>query len=332
MKGMITMKENSTQKKIKIAFIGCGEQANLAHYPSLSSFEDVEIAAVCDLNAERMNDTANKFSIDKRYTDYRKMVEDVSPDAVYAIGQTHYMYEIWMWCLSQGLNLFVEKPAGFTVHQIRNLAYMADKKNCITQVGFQRRCAPLAVKMKEECINHGPIMHAVCSFYKFAMNPYLGAIDHMYDDGVHAIDTLRWLCGGEVVSVTSRIGRVQTPDINLHIAMLGFDNGSTGVMLTNWTSGRRIFRFEMHSPGACAEVNVEDKGFFHENGDVKGIEYNTRYVAGSDKFHVYAGYEAENRKFINSVKAGIQPDTNFADAVKTSEIAEKILHCELNQH
>ena len=53
----------------------------------------------------------------------------------------------------------------------------------------------------------------------------------MMDDGVHAIDTLRWMCGGEVVKVSSQCKRIGTPDINFISALLEFDNGATGVML-----------------------------------------------------------------------------------------------------
>ena len=41
--------------------IGAGGMANGVHYPSLDSFDDVEIIAVCDLNQERLNATADKY-------------------------------------------------------------------------------------------------------------------------------------------------------------------------------------------------------------------------------------------------------------------------------
>ena len=56
-----------------------------------------------------------------------------------------------------------------------------------------------------------------------------------------------------------------------------------------------------------------------------GVEYDTREVAGSDEFYVYGGFQAKNREFIDASKAGRQPESNFADAVKTMEVAEMIL-------
>ena len=310
---------------VRVAMIGAGGMANRVHYPSLASFADVEIAAICDLDQQRLTATANQYEVEHRYTDYRKMVEEIAPNAVYVIGPPHMMVDIWIWCLSQGLNLYIEKPMGITLHQARNMHYLAEQKGCITQVSFQRRSCPMVVQLHNECLKRGPIVHAECAFYKWEPQPYLQARDHMMDDGVHAIDTLRWMCGGEVVAIESRCKRIGTPDINFISAFLHFDNGAMGVMLNSWTSGRRIFKVEMHAPGICVEAEHEGKGRLYADGDTKGIEFDTRQVAGSDAFHVYGGFQAKNREFIDAVKSGTQPASCFADAIKTMEVAEMIL-------
>jgi len=311
--------------KVTVAFIGCGDMANRVHYPSLASFSDVEIVALCDIDTEKLNATGDKYGISNRYTNYQKMIEETSPSAVYAIGQPHVMYDVWMWCLKRGLNLYIEKPMGITLHQARALAYMAEKQGCITQVGFQRRVAPLLVQLKEQCLKHGSVVHAVCEFYKYSPQPYLEARDHMMDDGVHALDTLRWICGGEVQKILSVTRSISVPDINFISAILEFDNGSTGIMINSWTSGKRIFRVQIHAPGIWAEADPEDKGHLYQDGDTQGVEYDTKVVAGSDEFFVYAGFQAKNREFIDGLKLKKQPGSNFSDALKTMEVAEKIL-------
>ena len=312
-------------EKVRVAVIGAGRMANSVHYPSLASFDDVEITAICDLDTGRLSATADTYGVEGRYTDYRKMIGDVAPDAVYAIGPPHDMYDIWMWCLGEGLNLYIEKPMGITIHQARALAYMADQHSCITQVSFQRRACPMVVMLREECLKRGPITHAVCTFYKCNIEPYLDARDHMMDDGVHAIDTLRWICSGEVVKVDSVCRSILVPDINFIMAMLHFDNGAVGVMMNSWASGRRIFRVEMHAPGICVEAEHEAKGILYADGDTQGVVYDTCEVAGSDEVYLFGGFQAKNREFIDSVKAGTQPSSHFGDAVKTMEVADLIL-------
>jgi len=312
-------------RRVRVAMIGAGAMANTVHYPSLAAFDDVELAAICDLDPARLHATADQYGVERRYEDYRRMVEEVAPEAVYAIGQPHLMYDVWMWCLRQGLNLYIEKPMGLTLHQAQMLAHVAEQQGCITQVSFQRRTCPMVVQLRDECLKRGPIVHAVCRFYKCATSPYLEARDHMMDDGVHAIDTVRWMCGGEVVKIESVTRRVRVPDINFISALLQFDTDATGLLLCSWVSGRRIFAVEMHAPGICVEAEHEGKGRLYAEGDTTGVEYDTREVAGSDELHVFGGFQAKNREFIDCVQAGKLPGSHFGDAVKTMEVAEAIL-------
>jgi virulence factor len=314
-----------TVKPLRVALIGAGHLAAAMHYPSLKTMEDVEIVGMCDMNPERLKLIGDQFGIAQRYASYRTMLEEVAPDAVYVIGPPHHMYDIWVDCLKRGLNLFIEKPMGLTLHQARNLSYLANKHGCITQVGFQRRIAPLAVKLYEECRKRGPIVHAVCRFYKCAADPFLNAADHMMDDGVHSIDTLRWLCGGEILRIQSVTKRVGTPDLNFISALIEFDNGATGILMNSWTSGRRVFSVEIHAPGVCAELEHEGQGRLYADGDTKGIEFDTHAVSGSDQIHVFGGFRAKSAEFLAAVQKGTQPSSHFGDALKTMEAAVEIL-------
>lgn len=311
---------------VRIAMIGAGRMANTVHYPSLASFGDVEIAAICDLDEDRLRSTAERYGVERCYGDYRKMIDEVAPDGVYAIGQPHLMFDVWQWCLSQGQNLYIEKPMGLTWHQARVLAHLAEEKGVITQVSHQRRSSPLLVKLREQCLRRGPIVHAVAEFYKHDPRPYLAARDRMLDDCVHAIDTVRWMCGGEVEEIQSRCRRVGTPDINWIGATLRFDNGSVGYVLTSWCSGRRVFRVQMHAPGVAVEADAEGVGHVYAEGDVQGVAFDARVVAGSDQLFIYGGFQAKNREFVDALKTGQDRTSSpFRDCLKTMEVAEKIL-------
>lgn len=318
--------QRSAKDRVRVAMIGAGGMANGVHYPSLASFDDVEMVAVCDLDPARLNTTADTYGIEKRYTNYRTMIEECAPDGVYAIGQPHIMFDIWMWCLRQGQNLYIEKPMGMSWHQARMLAHLAEEKGLITQVSHQRRTCPLLVKMHRECLRKGPITHAVCEFLKYEPRPYMEARDHMLDDCVHAIDTVRWMCGGEVIGIESHCKRIGVPDINWIGAMLQFDNGSTGLLVNSWTSGRRIFRVQMHAPGIFVDADIEGKARLYADGNVEGVEYDTVEVAGSDEYYIFGGFRAKNREFIDSLKYGEDVTSSpFRDCLKTMEVAEKIL-------
>ncbi len=315
------------QRAVRVAMIGAGGMANRVHYPSLASLDSAEIVAICDIDPGRLAATADRYDVAGRYSDYRHMVDDVKPDAVYAIGPPHHLYDVWVWLLNQRINLFVEKPLGITIHQARVLAHLAEVNGCITQVGFQRRISPLGTHMRDRCLERGPIVHAVCRFCKCDIRPFTGALDHILDDSVHAIDTLRWVCGGDVVDVQSAVRSVQVPDINFVSATLQFSTGAVGVLLNSWSSGRRIFSVEMHAPGICAEADLEGDGRIFADGDTVGIPVNAFDVAGSDEFHVYGGFLAKSREFMTCIQNGTLPGSHFGDALKTMDVAE-IIHAQ----
>ena len=318
--------QGGAKDTVRIAIIGAGGMANRVHYPSLASFDDVEMVAICDIDTERLHATADAYGIEKRYTNYQTMLEECAPDGVYAIGQPHIMYDVWMWCLQQGQNLFIEKPMGVTWHQARMLTHVAEQKGLITQVSHQRRSCPLLVKLRQQCLKRGAITHAVCEFFKCGPTPYMEARDHMLDDCTHAIDTVRWVCGGEVVAIESHCKRVGVPDINWIGAMLQFDTGATGFVVNSWCTGRRIFRVQMHAPGIFVDADIEGKAHVYADGDTHGVAYDTADVAGSDAYYVFGGFRAKNREFIDSLKYGTDVTSSpFRDCLKTMEVAEKIL-------
>ena len=48
---------------VRVAVIGVGAMANRVHYPALAAFDDVVIAGICDLDAERLRATADTYGI-----------------------------------------------------------------------------------------------------------------------------------------------------------------------------------------------------------------------------------------------------------------------------
>lgn len=311
---------------VKVAIIGAGHLATRVHYPSLVSTPLADIVGICDLDEARLTAAGSKFGVDAQFTDYRVMIDKVAPEAVYVIGQPEFMYSIWCWCLSHGLDLFVEKPLGLTLHQATNLAYLAEQNDRVTQVGFQRRASPVLNHARQQLADRGTPTHVICSFYKFQSSPMLGARDHMMDDGVHAIDTLRSVCGGEVVDIHSVTRHIGTPDINYFSAQMVFDTGAVGILINSWMSGRRTFRVDMHVPGGCAELDLEGDGYIYRDGSTEGTKVNAQEIAGSQDYYVFGGFRNKTEQFLKAVRSRELPPSNFGDALKTMRIAEQILH------
>lgn len=322
------MAKRTVKKTVKVAMIGAGGRATSVHYPSLRDMKDVSLVGVSELNEARMQKVADQFGIKGCYTNYVEMIEKEKPDAVYAIMPPHHLYDVAATVIQMGCHLFIEKPPAVTTEQARQLAILACKHKVLTGVTFQRRFAPVIRTGKALCEAKGPVHSAVATFYKCAVGGapyYRGAIDILTCDAIHAVDTLRYLCGGEVVSVASDVRRLGAEHCNVHLALVRFSSGATGVLLTNWMTGRRLFTVEIHSPGISVFGDPEEGGNVFADGKVEPAQVlNPAQLSGSSEDYIAYGTYAINRHFMDCVQKGKQPETNFDDAVKTMELVDAI--------
>jgi len=85
----------------------------------------------------------------------------------------------------------------------------------------------------------------------------------------------------------------------------------------------------MHAPRICVEAEHEGKGVLYADGDTQGASFDTREVAGSDQLWGYAGFRDKNREFLDCLRTRSLPGSHFGDAVKTMELADRVLAMDL---
>ena len=186
---------------------------------------------------------------------------------------------------------------------------------------------------KKICEKAGPVHSAVSTFYKHSSTSqpyYRGAVDVLTSDAIHAVDTLRYLCGGEVVSVASDVRRLGSDVANIHLALVTFGSGATGILLTNWMTGRRMFTVEIHSPGVSVFGDPEEGGrVFADNKTEPAQILDPCALTGSTEEHVAFGAYATNLHFIKCIRKGKQPETSLDDALKTMELVDAICQSQI---
>jgi len=329
--------------RVRIGFIGAGRHATRVHYPSLISFPDVELKAICDLDEERLRLAGDRYEIDYRFKDYRDMLDSVSLDAVYVVmapiptgfyAGAEPMISIVIECLKRGLHVFIEKPPGVSSSETRRMAEAAKRYECKSMVGFNRRFVPVFRKAKAIVEEYGLITHGMAVFHKNALNepqPW-GSVSHLVADVIHAVDALRFM-GGEPVKVASYISSFYVDYPNNFNALVIFDNGCIGHLCSNYSSGGRVHYFEMHSKGVYAMVDLpldppeKQLAYILREGRTYGemeVIRNLDLVGGVRDLYVTYGFFQENRHFIDCIKMDLEPETNFEDAVKTMELVEFI--------
>src|SRR5262245_1165752 len=104
--------------KMKGVLIGCGAIAR-EHLTALKEMDAVQVPAICDISPIRAEATAERFGIDKWYTDYRKLLADYRPDLVHITTPPSSHFEIAHDCLAMGLNILCEKPITVDYEQFK---------------------------------------------------------------------------------------------------------------------------------------------------------------------------------------------------------------------
>ena len=323
----------SRARTLRLGMIGAGGRALAIHYPSLRDLPGVQMAAVCELDEARMEQAAEQFGIPARYTGYQQMIEKEKLDAVYVCMPPHHLHDVCATVIEMGCNLFIEKPPAVTTEQVRQLALLAHRHKVLTGVTFQRRYSPLIRQGKALVEERAPIHTCHAAFYKnwVGASPYYkGAIDMLICDGIHAVDTLRYLCGGHVVDVAADNRRLDAGHWNIHLALVKFSSGVTGVLLVNFMTGCRSFTVEVHGTGVGYFADPEVGGKLYADNQAEPVATLDPFeISGSQEgYRAFGGYDT-NAHFMDCLRRGVLPETDFEDAIETMELVEAVYGAQL---
>src|SRR5437879_12337844 len=93
---------------IRVAVVGLGKMG-LSHLAILNTHPDIRLVAVCD-SASYVTDVLSQYTGLKAYTDYRRLLEEVHPDAVLVATPPGTHGGIVQPALEPPLQLYCEAP------------------------------------------------------------------------------------------------------------------------------------------------------------------------------------------------------------------------------
>ncbi len=143
-------------KETKIGIIGLGGVAQLVHLPILTKLKNVKVEAVAEVNKNRLKTVAENFHIKNRFTDYKKMLNEIELDAVIVATPTKSHSEIAIEVMKNGLDVMIEKPIAVNYLEAKKIDDAAKKYKRKAIVGMNFRYRPDAMLLKS-LINSGEI-------------------------------------------------------------------------------------------------------------------------------------------------------------------------------
>ncbi len=133
----------SPNDTVRVACIGVRAQGQ-DHIRNYLRMTNVDIAAICDVDESVLDarlDMVEKAGRKRpaRFTDYRKVMEDKSIDAVSIATPNHTHALITIAACQAGKDVYVEKPASHNIFEGRQMVAAAKKYDRIVQIGTNSR-------------------------------------------------------------------------------------------------------------------------------------------------------------------------------------------------
>ncbi len=124
--------------KLNLASVGVGGKG-WSDLVAITASPHVNVVALCDVDqgAQHMGRAAEKFPQAKRYTDWRKVLEQKDIDAVHCATPDHMHAPVSLAALQLGKHVYCQKPLTHTVKEARLLTEAAKKAGVVTQMGNQ---------------------------------------------------------------------------------------------------------------------------------------------------------------------------------------------------
>lgn len=228
-------------KTLRIGVIGAGRIGKLHANNLKNRVPNAELATISDINFKAAQELAEKLGVQKVYTDYHKILEDKSIDAVFICASTDMHSPISIEAAKAGKHIFCEKPIDHDLGKIDAVLAAVKEAGVKYQVGFNRRFDRNFKHMREVVQNGGvgdvQIVKVTSRDPQAPPASYIATSGGIFMDmTIHDFDMVRYLTGSEVAEVSVFGACLVDPaigeagDVDTCIISLRFKNGALGVI------------------------------------------------------------------------------------------------------
>ena len=319
---------------MKYALIGCGRIA--VNHMKAAINNELEIVAVCDVLEEKMEELLAKYGLEKdesikRYTDYKKMVEELQPELASIATESGLHAEIALYCIEKGVNLIIEKPMAMSIEDANKIIDLAEKKNVKVSACHQNRFNVAIQKLRKAVesgrfgkLSHGSIhvrWNRNAGYYEQA--PWRGTWEQdggaLMNQCIHGIDLLRWMMGDEIEEIYGATRQqfhdyLEAEDVGMAVikfknGAIGTIEGTTNVFPKNLEETLYIFGENgTVKIGGTSTNNIDVWDFAvetEEDQENKGLEEETSNVYGNGHTSLFAdvmdAIEHERKPYVDAV-------------------------------
>ncbi len=315
---------------MRVAVIGVGSMG-FNHLRVYSELQDVQLAGIADVSAERLQTLGDRFSV-PTYSDYRELIEKEKPEAVSITVPTAEHEKVASFALRAGVHVLVEKPIAATVEEGQRLIDLAKEMQRHLMVGHIIRFNPAmqALKARLDAGELGKIFQIFCR----RAGPFPARIRDVgvvIDLAPHDVDIMRFLTGLEPLRVFAETEqRIHTEHEDMLFGLLRFPHGITAALEINWLTPTKLRETLVLGEKGLFRVDdlVQDLYFFENSlatGDLWSPLKTIRGVSEGKMIRFdlkrQEPLKAELQAFLDSVRTGVPVPISGEDGLKALRLA-----------
>jgi len=131
-----------SERKLRVAVVGCGTQSQLAHIPALRQNPAVELVALCDTDVRKLNQLCAIHKIEKHYVDFDDLKEDEAIDAAVIATPNHLHAPMAVAAMRYGKDVLCEMPLGLDSAEVQQMMASAEREKRKLMPAMNTRLRP----------------------------------------------------------------------------------------------------------------------------------------------------------------------------------------------
>jgi predicted dehydrogenase len=136
----------AANEKLNIAAVGAGIGAfNAKRLAELGE----NVVALCECDRNKLESWGRAHPAAKRYTDFRKLLEQEKLDGIVVATPDHTHANISLMAMRLGVHCFCQKPLTHNIHEARLMAQVAAEKKLVTQMGTDTQSGVEQLRTRE---------------------------------------------------------------------------------------------------------------------------------------------------------------------------------------
>lgn len=284
-----------------IAIVGAGNFTKMTMLPAMKG-TPADLQYIISSGGLSGTTLAKKFAIANSTTDFDQVLNDDKVSTVMITTRHNLHAPMVIKSLKAGKNVFVEKPLALHTAELEEIIEVYKKSNASLTVGFNRRFAPHAVKMKEVIGKGDTPINVIATMNAGAIPPDVWVHDlkvgggRIIGEACHFIDLISFYTASKVTAVCmNAMGLHPEEKTDNATLLLKYENGSTGVV-NYFANGSKAYSKER------VEIYSQERTLVLDNWR-KLKAYGFKGFSGM-KTKMDKGHKSQFEQFVSHVNNG----------------------------